>query len=171
MLICCSRNIFYYQYLKWFSGFFEWNDPNISIYVNYVFVTIPVLTYGGVFRVQAKVPSSEPSPRTARQIRINFILFIICKCELVNWGRESREPFPTHTLSRPVYTCSLHAFSLVGQLSDREKTSPPNSKRFRDWFKSDRSNHLSEMHSRWSVNASVCWNHICTLGLAVALLA
>ncbi len=46
--------------------------------------TIPVLTYGGVFRVRAKVPSSEPSPRTARQIRINFILFIICKCELVN---------------------------------------------------------------------------------------
>ncbi len=37
----------------------------------------------GVFRVRAKVPSSEPSPRTARQIRINFILFIICKCELV----------------------------------------------------------------------------------------
>ncbi len=43
--------------------------------------TIPVLTYRGVLRVRAKVPSSEPSPRTARQIRINFILFIICKCE------------------------------------------------------------------------------------------
>ncbi len=39
----------------------------------------------GVFRVRVKVPSSEPSPWTACQIRINFILFIICKCELVKW--------------------------------------------------------------------------------------
>ncbi len=35
-------------------------------------------------------------------------------------------------LSGPIYSWSLHAFSLVGQLSDREKTSPPNSKRFQD---------------------------------------
>ncbi len=31
--------------------------------------------------VRAKIPSLEP----ARQIRINFILFIICKCELVKF--------------------------------------------------------------------------------------
>ncbi len=37
----------------------------------------------GVLWVRAKIQSSEPSPRPARQIRINFILFIICKCELV----------------------------------------------------------------------------------------
>ncbi len=34
-------------------------------------------------QVRPKVPSPEPSPRTARQIRIISILFIICKCELV----------------------------------------------------------------------------------------
>ncbi len=55
---------------------------------------------------------------------------------------ERAESTSPRTLSGPVYTWSLHAFSLVGQLSDREKTSPPNSKRFRDGFKSDRSNHL-----------------------------
>ncbi len=38
---------------------------------------------GGVLWVRAKIPSSEPSSRTARQIRLNFTLFIICKCELV----------------------------------------------------------------------------------------
>ncbi len=47
-----------------------------------------------------------------------------------------------------------------------EKTSPPNSKRFRDGFKSDLSKPLmSETHSRrnWTgVNASAFWNHICT---------
>ncbi len=47
--------------------------------------TIPVLICRGVVWVRAKIPSSEPSPRTARQIRINFILFIICKCELVKY--------------------------------------------------------------------------------------
>ncbi len=54
-------------------------------------------------------------------------------------GERAESPSP---LSGPVYTWSLHAFSLIGQLSDREKTSPPNSKRFRDGFKSNRSNHL-----------------------------
>ncbi len=47
--------------------------------------TIPVLICRGVLWVRAKIPSSELSPRTARQIRINFILFIICKCELVKY--------------------------------------------------------------------------------------
>ncbi len=62
-----------------------------------------------------------------------------CACDSthVNWGRECREPF-----SGPVYTWSLHAFFLIGQLSAREKTSPLNLKRFRDGFKSDRSNHM-----------------------------
>ncbi len=72
-------------------------------------------------------------------------------------GERSESPSPC-TLSGPVYTWSLHAFSLVGQLSDREKSSPPNSKCFQDRFKSDRSNHImSETHSRrnWTrVNAS-----------------
>ncbi len=60
-------------------------------------------------------------------------------------GERADRP-STRTLSGLVNTCSLHAFSLVGQLSDREKTSPPNSKRFRDGFKSDHSNHLCLRH-------------------------
>ncbi len=51
-------------------------------------------------------------------------------------GERAESPSP-HTLSGHVYTWSLHVFSLVGQLSDRENSSPPNSNR----FKSDRSNH------------------------------
>ncbi len=62
-------------------------------------------------------------------ISVNLIMsdvneFCACGSVHVNWGRESREP---RTLSGPVYTWSHHAFALVRQLSDREKTSPPNS--------------------------------------------
>ncbi len=35
-------------------------------------------------------------------------------------GERAESP-SLRTLSGTVYTCSLHAFSLVGQLSDREK--------------------------------------------------
>ncbi len=35
-------------------------------------------------------------------------------------GERAESP-SLRTFSGPVYTCSLHAFSLVGQLSDREK--------------------------------------------------
>ncbi len=44
----------------------------------------------GVPRARERLPSSEPSPRTARQIRIPFIQFIICKCELVKRGNAAR---------------------------------------------------------------------------------
>ncbi len=55
-----------------------------------------------------------------------------CACDSthVNWGRESREPFPAHSL----WACLHLQFSLVGQLSDREKTNPPNSKRFQTTY-------------------------------------
>ncbi len=39
--------------------------------------TIPVLICRGVLWVRAKIPSSEPSPRTARQIRINFLFYLL----------------------------------------------------------------------------------------------
>ncbi len=66
---------------------------------------------------------------------------LVIACMLTE-GERAESPSP-RTLSLACLHCwSLHAFSLVGQLSDREKTSPPNSKRFRDGFKSDRSNHL-----------------------------
>ncbi len=58
--------------------------------------TIPVLICRGVLWVRAKIPSSEPSPRTARQIRINFILFIICKCELVKQMTKVNELILMH---------------------------------------------------------------------------
>jgi len=42
------------------------------------------LTYGGSTLGSGRIPSTEPSLRTARQIRIeSYSLKIICKCELV----------------------------------------------------------------------------------------
>lgn len=39
----------------------------------------------GVVQVREELLSSEPSPWTAHQIRITVNLFIICRCELVNY--------------------------------------------------------------------------------------
>ncbi len=44
---------------------------------------------------------------------------LVIACMLTE-GERAESPSP-RTLSGPVYTCSLHAFSLVGQLSDRER--------------------------------------------------
>ena len=40
--------------------------------------------YGGSTLGSGRIPSPEPSPRTARQIRI-YSIWLICKCELVKW--------------------------------------------------------------------------------------
>ncbi len=53
----------------------------------------PNLGGGGVLWDRAKILSSEPYPRTACQVHINFTLFIICKCELVKWFMCA---FPSH---------------------------------------------------------------------------
>jgi len=42
---------------------------------------------GGVLWVRAQFPSSDSSPRTARQISITVYSLIICKCELVKQTR------------------------------------------------------------------------------------
>ncbi len=82
------RGVYIYIYIYTADSllFLDSSPPSLR-HLFSALTTISVLT---LLWVRAKALSSEPSPRTARQIHIISILFIICKCELVKCKKEDQ---------------------------------------------------------------------------------
>ncbi len=107
--------------------------------------------------------------QTGPRPKLKFVMLLTRAERLISFAIMSRYEKTRFFSRRGDYTRShdTRELSMTDRMTSmyREKNSHPNSKRFREGFKSDRLNHLiSGMHSwrNWtSVNASACWNHIC----------